>query len=375
MSEHEQKPRVRQSDIARVAGVSQTTVSLVLAGKSDGVALTEETRNLVLEASRRLGYVADPVARRLATGRNNLLGLHTFMPVFPVDLKNPYYPFLVGVEEEAAAQGQDLILFTSNPTGVGPAGDPLQRLRLADGCVLIGRHVPLQKISALLDSGFPLVYIGRRNEFGDRLPYVGADYAAATAELVHHLYDLGHRRILYVRETDDAIPTRDRERGYRKAVAKLHAAPSGGAVVRTTGADISGDVLRTWLDKGITAVIAESTDTLAAARAIRAAARAEGLRTPDDFSFALAGEQVARENPDPVITGFRSPRREMGHEAVRLLIELLSGRRIGKARRQQLLKCSFVDGETSGPAPRRRISRSTGPRHRAAAKSGGSTRG
>ncbi|MGH3342802.1 MAG: LacI family DNA-binding transcriptional regulator [Carbonactinosporaceae bacterium] len=351
MREQHQSRRVTQADIARLAGVSQTTVSLVLAGKADAVALAEGTRSAVIDAARQLGYVADPAARRLAAGRNNLLGLHTFMPVFPVDLKNPYYPFLVGVEEEAAAQGHDLILFTSAPSAGGAREDPLHRLRLADGCVLIGRHVPVREVSALLDGGFPVVYIGRREEFGDRLPYVGADYVAATAALVRYLYGLGHRRILYVRETDEAVAARDREHGFRTAVTELQVAPPGGGVIRTTGAEVTGDVLRAWLDSGITAIIAESTDTLAAARAVRSAADARGLRTPADFSFALAGEQVARNESDPEITGFRSPRRQMGHEAIRLLVDLLSGERVGKARRQQLLTCSFLEGETAGPPP------------------------
>lgn len=352
MKPERQSQRIRQSDIARLAGVSQTTVSLVLAGKADVVALAEETRQSVLKAATRLGYVANPAARRLAAGRNNLLGLHTFMPVFPVDLKNPYYPFLAGVEEEAAARGHDLILFTSAPSTGGSREDPLHRLRLADGCVLIGRHVPVNEVSLLLDGGFPLVYIGRREEFAERLPYVGADYVAATAELVDHLHRLGHRRMLYVRETDDAIPTRDRELGFRQGSERLGVSTPDSGVVRTTGSDITGDLLRSWLDDGVTAVIAESTDTLTAARAIWAAAETEDLRFPRDFSFALAGEQVTRQAMDPVVTGFRSPRREMGHEAVHLLVDLLSGAPVGKTRRQQLLACSLVEGETAGPPPR-----------------------
>ncbi|MGH3311721.1 MAG: LacI family DNA-binding transcriptional regulator [Streptomyces sp.] len=352
MSARPQSRRIRQADIARLAGVSQTTVSLVLAGKADAAALAQETRSAVLKAARQLGYVADPAARRLAAGRNNLLGLHTFMPAFPVDQRNPYYPFLVGVEEEAAAQGYDLLLFTSAPaTGTGHREDPLHRLRLADGCVLIGRHAPVAEVSALLDSEFPLVYIGRREEFGDRLPYVGADYVTATAELVRHLHMLGHRQIVYVRETDDAVASLDRERGFREAIRELDAAPAGGSVVRTNGSDLTADLLRGWLDGGVTAVIAESTDTLAAERAVQSVAATLGARYPTDFSFALAGSQVAREVGEPIITGYRSLKREMGHEAVRVLADLLSGEHVSQTRRQQLLACTFIEGETTGPPP------------------------
>jgi transcriptional regulator with XRE-family HTH domain len=92
MSAARQARRVRQSDIAKLAGVSQTTVSLVLSGNPAGGGLPEETRRRVLETADRLGYVPDPAARRLAAGRSFLIGLHTFTATFPVDLRSSYYP-------------------------------------------------------------------------------------------------------------------------------------------------------------------------------------------------------------------------------------------------------------------------------------------
>ena len=89
--------RPRQADIARMAGVSQATVSLVLGGSQTAQALTPDTRRRVLDAARELGYVADPAARRLVSRNNRLLGVYTFMATFRVDFRNSYYPFLVGV--------------------------------------------------------------------------------------------------------------------------------------------------------------------------------------------------------------------------------------------------------------------------------------
>ncbi|MFC3996778.1 LacI family DNA-binding transcriptional regulator, partial [Nocardiopsis sediminis] len=117
------RARPRQSDIARAAGVSQATVSLVLRNAASGVALSPETRRRVLRAAEDLGYVPDPVATRLASARNGMLGLYTFSTTFPTDVAHSYYPVLVGVEEEAAAQGQDLILFTGASRAAGTGGD------------------------------------------------------------------------------------------------------------------------------------------------------------------------------------------------------------------------------------------------------------
>ena len=360
MSPARQARRVRQSDIAKLAGVSQTTVSLVLSGNPAGVGLPEKTRRRVLETADRLGYVPDPAARRLAAGRSFLVGLHTFTATFPVDLRSSYYPFLVGIEEEAAAKGYDL-LFTGLSGSEASAGreSALSRLQLADGGILIGRHPSVSEVGRLLDDGFPLVYVGRRDEFGDRLPYVGADYARAAAYLIRRLHMLGHRRIMYVREPDEAVAASDRERGIRAGLAAAGLLSGPDCVARADGSDLTGDRLLGWLRTGITAIIVEGTDTLAAAKALRSTAEAAGLRYPEDFSLAMTGEQVYPDPNAPVITGFAVPRRAMGREAARLLVSMLGGDEVDDAKRQQLLPCSFIEGDTSGPPPASGASRRT----------------
>ncbi len=137
--------------------------------------MSEDTRLRVLAAAEKLGYVPDPVATRLASRRNHMLGLYTFKATFPTDVADSYYPILVGVEEQAAALGQDLILFT----GADGRGErthdeaAIRRTKIADGCLFFGRHVPVASIEKLVETGFPLVYIGRRDELEGRIPFVG----------------------------------------------------------------------------------------------------------------------------------------------------------------------------------------------------------
>jgi DNA-binding LacI/PurR family transcriptional regulator len=329
-----------------MARVSQATVSLVLNGNPSGVSLSAQTQQRVLDAARELGYVPDPAARRLVARHNRLLGLHTFMPTFPVDFRNSYYPFLVGVEEEAAEQGYDLLLFTGTGTDRPRTGGELNRLRLADGCVLIGRHAPTDELVRLLDDGFPLVYIGRNDTAGSRLAYVGADYVRASADVVAHLVGLGHRRLRYVREHDDAVASVDREIGFRLGLEETGAA---GDVVRSDGSDLTTQRLRSWLHDGVTAVITEASDTQAATRAVHACVEAMELSCPLDLSLAMLGDDV---HPEPgtsrkVVTGFAIPRREMGRRAARMLVHLLADQPVQV--RQELLPCPFVTGETTGP--------------------------
>jgi DNA-binding LacI/PurR family transcriptional regulator len=332
----------RQADIARVAGVSQATVSVVLGGNRTGVRLSERTRLRVLEAAERLGYVPDPVAKRLASSRNNLLGVYTFTPAFPVDVADSYYPILAGVEAEAAALGKDLIMFTASSA----VPDRIRRTRLADGCLFLGRHVPVDAIGDLLTSGFPIVYIGRRTELGGRIPHVGADYVSASAEVITRLACAGHRRLRYLREPDDAPSSGDRERGVRAAAADA-GLNLPGLVVRTDGADLGAATIRRWLDDGVTALVVEETDTGAVFEATQRALRAAGVSVPGDVSLAVLGRPPGG-TPGPEISGFEVPRRALGRAAVRLLASLVDPG-TGEPSLHRLLTCPPVVGETIAP--------------------------
>jgi DNA-binding LacI/PurR family transcriptional regulator len=337
--------RVRQSDVARTAGVSQATVSLVLSNSPD-LSIGAETRQAVLDAARDLGYVPDPVARRLATGRNNLLGLHTFAPVFPVSLSNSYYPYLEGVEVEAAAQGYDLLLFTG-VTNNESRETAVHRLRLADGCVLVGRHPPIDDVRALLESGFPLVYIGRHDDLGDQLAYVGADYLRATAALTDSLYDLGHRSFVYVQELDTAVASIDREKGFEESM--LRHPDAVGLAPRLRAEEITGDQVKGWIDDGCSAIIVEGgTESLESLESLLRALDDLGLDYPRDISLATTGRELTQRSGSVVFAGFDVPRQEMGRQAVRLLIDLLAGKELGLEERQHLLECVPVAGNTAG---------------------------
>ncbi|MFJ4714304.1 LacI family DNA-binding transcriptional regulator [Streptomyces sp. NPDC088785] len=342
--------RPRQAEVARLAGVSQATVSLVLGAKKEGVAISEETRQKVLDAASSLGYVPDPAARRLAAARNDLLGVFSFTATFPTDVQHSYYPFLVGVEQEAAARGYDLVLFTGSSSGGAGAGGPdaLSRVRLADGCLFLGRHAPTDELRRLVGDGFPVVHVGRRDEL-EGLAWVGADYVSASHEVVTRLAGLGHRRVVLVREDDEAPASTDREHGFLKGLeqAGLPAGPE--AVFRTAdpAARLTPARLRQWLDEGVTALVAEETDTGTAWRALRAAVRDSGLECPRDLSLALLGSPPPDLAAEPVPTGFDIPRPQLGAAAVRLLAALVAG----EEATEPLVACLYRPGATAGPPP------------------------
>ncbi|MGW5723118.1 LacI family DNA-binding transcriptional regulator [Amycolatopsis sp. NPDC003865] len=328
--------RVRQTDIARAAGVSQATVSVVLGGNRTGVRLSERTRLRVLEAAESLGYLPDPVSSRLTSARNDLLGVYTSAPAFP-DIADGYSPILAGVEAEAAALGKDLIVFTASST----APDRIRRTRLADGCLFLGGHVPVDALAGLLDAGFPIVCVGRRTELGGRIPHVGADYVSASAEVITRLARAGHRRVRYLREPDEAPSSVDRERGVRGAAAD---AGLSVVVTRTDGTDLAPATITGWLADGVTALVVEETDTFAVFDGTRRALREAGVSVPGDVSLAVLGRPPGGA-AGPVVSGFEVPRRALGQAAVRLLASLVEPG-TGEPSPHRLLTCPPVPGET-----------------------------
>uniref|UniRef100_UPI0015EE74D4 LacI family DNA-binding transcriptional regulator n=1 Tax=Streptomyces albidus (ex Kaewkla and Franco 2022) TaxID=722709 RepID=UPI0015EE74D4 len=300
----------------------------------------------------RLGYIADPVAVRLAGRHNRLLGVYTAGSAFPVDTRNSYYPFLAGFEERAVERGYDLILFAAT-SGSAPAGGPhegprtestLHRVRLADGCVLFGRHAPIPVIEQLLDAGFPLVYIGRRDELGERIPYIGADYVDGARQVVRRLTDLGHRRLLYLRDAGEAPATADRAAGVRAGVEEA-ALPVELEILVGDESPPGADRIAALVREGVTAFVVENRELYAA---LTTALEAAGLRVPRDVSVAVLGDDVAA--PETVVSGFALPRPEMGRQAADLLIALLEGVP-PEGGTQRLLPCVAVEGRTVGPPP------------------------
>lgn len=322
--------RVTQQDIARMAGVSQTTVSIVLNGRSESdVKIAAETRDRVLRAIAETGYVADPVARRLAARHNRILGVFTYEPVFPSANGDFYQPFLVGIEQRAENLGCDLLLLTSTPVVDGRRRlyHPDNRLRLADGAILLGRSLDRDELTKLVADGLPFVSIGRRDDAGGPVPYVGADYATATAAVVQRALDLGHRRLAYLGQGSGPESWVDRYRGFVTAA-------SAGSAYHWKAGEADLDALSA---QGITAVIAEEH---ADGVAIHQLARERGV----ELSVATLGEPTRTAPPTKLeFSGLHIPRQEMGVQAVDVLTALIEGTPTDA---QRLLPCVVVAGQT-----------------------------
>lgn len=334
--------RLTQNDIAKLAGVSQATVSLVLNGAPTAIArIPVETRERVQAVIRTTGYVADPIARRMAKGLNRILGVFTYEPAFPSEQADFFTPFLLGIEEEAQQQNYDLLLLTS--AGVGDNRKIFSegnRLRIADGCLVLGREFDRKELVRLVAEDYPFVAIGRREDAGGPVPYVGGDYAAGTRRLVEQAIALGHSRLAYIGPDGPAESVADRWHGFASAL---------GTMAELT---LHVDAVNRPADEIIDAIEARGVTAaffieLADAVRVEARARERGLVVPQDFSMVVLGSHIRAARSPVRFTSYEIPREEMGRQATAMLVNRIE---TGGAGSQILLTCQPVEGETLGPA-------------------------
>ena len=342
--------RLTQRDIARLAGVRQATVSLVLNGAASAEGrIPAETRDRVTKVIRDTGYVADPVARRMVKGLNRIIGVFTYEPAFPSAQADFYTPFLLGIEEAAENFGYDLLLMTGagrDASGRKSMFGDNSRLRLADGCLILGGQFDRDELTRLVASDYPYVAVGRRDEAGGPVRYVGADYVTATAALVARALAMGHQDFAFIGDTDVSESIRDRWSGFETALAG-----KGRLVHLDQTSQTSPAQQLTALQAAGASVV--FFGELAEAIAFDEHARSLGLSVPGDISIVVLGSRMRIERNQRLFASYAIPREDMGRRATAMLLQTL----IEPVNvQQELLDCQLVPGDTLAPAKPRKNS-------------------
>ncbi len=307
-------------DVARSAGVSVSTVSRVLNNKPDVAA---STREAVLAAIQRLGYVANPSARRLAGGRTGIIGL-----IVP-DIMTAYTVEIVrGVGEAVNAAGYDLVLYT-----VVHKQDGMERERtwlsmlsrgLVDGLVMVLPRCLSDELVELSRRGLPLVLIDHRG-IDTELPSVCATNLEGATEATRYLLSLGHRRIGFITGTLQYRAGSDRLAGYKLALAQAGIPFDPTLVVEgdfSHKKGYEGAMALMQLPDPPTAIFA-SNDV--SAFGVLDALRDLRLRVPDEISLVGFDDIPAAAEIRPPLTTVRQPLVEMGRQGAQLVLALLNG--------------------------------------------------
>jgi LacI family repressor for deo operon, udp, cdd, tsx, nupC, and nupG len=336
--------RTRLKDLADQAGVSTATVSRVLNGKP-GVAA--ETRKAVLAALDTLGYDRPEKLRNRPQG---LVGL-----IVP-ELDNPVFPALAqAIETTLADRGYTPLLCTQSPGGT--TEDEYVEMLMehgVDGIIFVsGRHADTtastDRYHRLRGRGVPIVLVNGYAA-GVDAPSVSTDDAVAVTLAVRHLASLGHQRIGLAVGPDRYVPAQRKVATFTSLLAELRpGADPADHVVSTLftveGGQVAGGEL---IDVGHTGIVCGSD--LMALGVIRAA-RARGLRVPEDVSVVGFDDSPLIAFTDPPLTTVRQPVVSMGKAVVGALVAEISGRPVSRA--ELLFHPELIVRSSTAPAPAR----------------------
>src|SRR3954470_3212106 len=303
------------ADVARLAGVSVTTVSHVLNGTRPA---SERTRRSVLAAIERTGYRPNSIARALARGGTQSLGLAIS------GLSNPYFTDVVAAIESAAARaGHTLLLGDTRE-------DPEHELRIVralaerqvDGMLLAPTVGAVEFALPYLESqGVPVVLLDRFVDLP--LDQVGCDNEQPTARLVEHLVDKGHRRIAMAIGIPGLSTTDERVRGYRGALDRGGLAFDPALVAEGhSQRDAARDAMHALLDLPHPPTAVVSGNNFMTIGLLRAIAE-RGLTVPDDLALVAFDDFEWADLFAARLTVIRQPTTELGSRAVELLLSRL----------------------------------------------------
>ncbi|MGP4004345.1 LacI family DNA-binding transcriptional regulator [Streptomyces sp. 8N706] len=304
-------------DVARAAGVSQATVSLVLGDKWRG-RVSERTAGAVRETARELGYRPNLAARSLRLGRTR-----TALLVVPA-LTNEFFARVhTGASRVAAEHGFGVVIYPS-PEGIGPARDPFDSARTAlDG--VIASSMAAEALAAMRGGGLPLVMLDSDPAATDAAATVNVDITDGMRRVTEHLLTLGHRRFVHLASAVDSWTFRVRATALAEG---LRGVPD--AVVRTEAAALEVNAARQAAERALsgsgprpTALVCD--DDIQAAGACKAVRRL-GLRVPEDVSVTGFDDLALATSVEPELTTVRLPAEDVGARGMATLLAVLEGR-------------------------------------------------
>lgn len=279
MAANSSRPRPRQLpatslDVARLAGVSQPTVSRALRGRK-GVA--EETLRRIKDAADALGYVPSQLGRGLATRSTRRIGL------VAAELTNPFYPHLAEpLHDQLERAGYRTVLFAEREDNQVAFADLVDGL--LDGVVLTTTLLGSMLPKALSERGLPFVFLNRRNYEVDADAVV-VDNAYGGALVADLLVQGGHRRVGAVLGPRNTSTGREREAGFRQRLSEH-------GVDLPTSLTASGEFSFTAGDAGLRSLLSGNRPPTAVfcandvlALGALNAATCLGVRVPEDVSI------------------------------------------------------------------------------------------
>lgn len=307
------KRRVTSYDVARAAGVAQSTVSRCF--EEDG-AISPETRKRVLRIAAELGYSRNALARSLITRTSNIVGV--IVTEFTMR-NNPELVYALGAKLRAVGLGL-LVQVIESDDAIGLVLKQSMEFPL-DGLICCAQMQP-DDVALFHRRGIPVLFFNRI-VLADHADFLSLDHVGAGRMVAQALYAEGHRAISCIRGPAGAPVSNLRIEGFRQALDEL-----GITDVPTRETDFSYEggqaAFLTQLQAGPAPEAIFCANDQLALGVIDACRYTLGLRIPEDISVIGFDDIAEARRPGYALTTVRQPIAEMAEQAVTLLSERIA---------------------------------------------------
>lgn len=312
----DQAAKVTATDVARLAGVSQSAVSRVF---TPGASASPKTAAKVRAAAEQLGYRPDPLARAMITGRTRIIGLVVAY------LENQFYPLaLERLSRALQERGYHILVFMAE-NSTEKVAEVVQELidYRVDGIITASVSMSNDLTARLLALGIPVVNFNRGQD-DSRLIDITSDNIAGGRRATEFLIAGGHRRIAHIMGWQGSSTGRDRAEGFRQAMAAAGLSPFGmvdGMYNRDTAAAVARD-LCSRADRPDAIFVGNDHMALAVMDELR---HGLGLRIPDDISIIGYDDVPIAAWPSYALTTIRQPVNRMVAATVEAILGRIDG--------------------------------------------------
>ena len=317
-------------DVARLAGVSQSTVSRVLSETvTSPVPISEETRQRVLSVVEELGYQPNMIARSLRTQRTQMIA------VMIGDISNAFYhPIVRAVQDYARSRDYDVLISNGDHLYENEARFLQTVLRRpVDGVIMAPHRLTADDLDKFMRrSHIPVVSLGAQTKH-PMIDVVGGTSEPATYEAIRWLIqEKGHHRIGFIGVVDDMPPGPARLRGYERAMTDAGLEIEPGFVQKVEFTTEGGRrAMAAFLQQPNPPSAVFACNSLMAIGAIQVA-QEQGYNVPDDVSVMGFDDIPENVIVHPRLTIIARDLQTIGRQVVEILFERIDGRVVGPGR-------------------------------------------
>jgi DNA-binding LacI/PurR family transcriptional regulator len=322
------KKSVTSRQVAKQAGVSQTTVSFVL-NNVEWAKVSEETRQRVLKAARELGYVPDAAARSLAAGHSSNIGLILLQSHKQMILHQFVSNVIMGINQVIQPKGFRLLLEVVSDDSPPDILTDLARGKEVAGMIvdIIYPTPQIAKLKALAAEGLPIVLLSQPI---DGFYAVVGDHLTGVEQAVSHLATLGHRRIACITygPLTYEFCAAHRLKAYRETLGKLGLVYDEN-LIRVVGnydPQSGYQAMLSLLDVEPRPTALFAMNDVMAFGAM-AAIQESGLCVPQDIAVVGFDDIPLARYTTPALTTIHAPDTEQGIVASEMIMNLIEGRK------------------------------------------------